>query len=175
MTEALGVLVGSAEFSSGEIYEISIVIDGSDTPHVAYGDINNTNKATVMKFDGSSWSVVGEAGFSAAGTSNTSIAINSKGVPYVSYSDGNIYSRATVMYAPSITCAYKNQGDGAGECIPGTPVLDPGDYPDILDRNYVQGNINEAGSRVADPGYQGDYPTLCRDGQKQGTYNCPPA
>ena len=78
------------------------------------------------------------------------------------------------MYAPSITCAYKNQQDSTGACIPGTPDPDPGDYPDILDRNYVQGDINEDGNRTSESGYEGDYPTLCRDENHiQGSYGCP--
>ena len=172
------VPVGNVGFTPTATYNnTSMAIDGSDTPYLAYVDYNSSTgsqKAIVMQFLSHQWSVVGEAGFSSSNVQDISLAINSKGIPYVSYRDGSIYNRATVMYAPSITCAYKNQQDSTGTCIPGTPDPDPGDYPDILDRNYVQGDINEDGNRTSEPGYEGDYPTLCRDENHiQGSYSCP--
>ena len=56
---------------------------------------------------------------------------------------------------------------GEGICIPGTPASDPGEYPLISDRNYLQGNINIEGNRTEDPGYTDPYPPLCPPGQMQ--------
>jgi hypothetical protein len=42
--------VGPAGFSAGGAGEISIALDSSDIPYVAYADLGNFGKATVMKF-----------------------------------------------------------------------------------------------------------------------------
>jgi hypothetical protein len=42
-------VVGSGGFSAGEADYISIAVDGSGVPYVAYQDVTN-GKATVMKF-----------------------------------------------------------------------------------------------------------------------------
>ena len=75
----------------------SIAIDSSGTPYVVYQDSGHSNKATVMKYNGSSWVNVGSAGFSADGVEYTSIAIDSSGKPYVVYYDWDNSGKATVM------------------------------------------------------------------------------
>ena len=45
----------------------------------------NSDKATVMKYNGSSWVNVGSRGFSAGGAQYISIAIDSSDTPYVLY------------------------------------------------------------------------------------------
>ncbi len=92
--------VGSPGFSAeGEwgAYGTKIALDSNDTPYVVYQDSANDNKATVMKFDGTSWVTVGDAGFSEGYAGYVSIAINSDDVPYVVYVDDGIDSRATVV------------------------------------------------------------------------------
>jgi hypothetical protein len=89
-------LVGSANFSAGSADDISLyVYDG--TPYVAYRDIINSSKATVMKYTGegeTGWEAVGSAGFS-AGVKYTSLYVYN-GTPYVAYCDPSY--KATVMY-----------------------------------------------------------------------------
>jgi hypothetical protein len=60
--------VGAASFTnkvSGSHYNFDIALDG--TPYVAYNDQEATNKGglSVMKFDGSAWTIVGDAGITA--------------------------------------------------------------------------------------------------------------
>ena len=63
-------ILGSAGFSDGTVYYTSLYIyDG--TPYVAYTDTNIDAKATVMKYNGSSWEPVGSKGFSADGALST--------------------------------------------------------------------------------------------------------
>jgi LPXTG-site transpeptidase (sortase) family protein len=97
-------LVGSAGFSAGAArnYSLSMVIDGSDTLYVAFQDESNSNKVTVMKFNGASWVNVGSAGFAAATDSmskvySLSLALDGSGAPFVSFSDAGNSSKATVM------------------------------------------------------------------------------
>jgi hypothetical protein len=86
--------VGSAGgFSAGTASYISMAIDGSGTPYVAYRDYYEyPNKATVKKYNGTSWVDVGLAGgFSAGSASYISMAIDGSGTPYVAYLDYNEY------------------------------------------------------------------------------------
>ena len=89
--------IGSAGFSVGDAHFISLALDGSGTPYVAYMDAGNSNKATVMKYDGTNWVTVGSAGFSAGQAYNTSLALDGSGTPYVAYRDWGNSSKATVM------------------------------------------------------------------------------
>jgi hypothetical protein len=93
-------VVGSADFSAGQVNFNSLALDSSDTPYVAYMDIATTPNglATVMKYDGSSWVTVGSAGFSVGAVNWTSLAISS-GTPYVAFFDSGepTSGKATVM------------------------------------------------------------------------------
>jgi hypothetical protein len=64
---------------------------------VAYTDVGNSGKATVMKFDGTNWVNVGHAGFSAGEAYYTILAISSSDDPYVAYMDVADSGKATVM------------------------------------------------------------------------------
>ena len=76
-------VVGSAGFSAGSAINLSLAIDPSGTPYVAYEDGANINKATVMKYANGSWGVVGTADFSAGAAPCLSLAIDPSGTPYV--------------------------------------------------------------------------------------------
>ena len=91
--------VGNAGFSAGEAWYESLAFNPSDSlPYVAFQDNANSNKATVMKFDGDNWVNVGNAGFSADRADNTSLAFSpSNNQPYVAYEDWGNSEKATVM------------------------------------------------------------------------------
>jgi hypothetical protein len=94
--------VGAATgFSGAGAAYTSLAFNGSGTPYVAYQDASTTptNKATVMKFDGTNWVTVGGAGFSGAAAVYTSLAVNNSGTPYVAYQDASTtpINKATVM------------------------------------------------------------------------------
>ncbi len=93
--------VGTAEFSPGTADDISLILDSSNTPYIAYQDGANSDKASVMKFNGISWQQVGAAGFSTGEANYTSLALDNSDTPYIAYTDyrgyGNSANKANVM------------------------------------------------------------------------------
>jgi len=79
--EVLGT-AGFATITSDSPY-FSLAVNSSGTPYVAFSDGADSNKVTVMKFDGSDWAQVGDDLTSAAGSE---IGLKFDGtVPYVVY------------------------------------------------------------------------------------------
>ena len=91
--------VGSAGFSSGWADYTSLAFGSDGKPYVAYMDVANGNKATVMRLNSAStgWEAVGPAGFSAGVVDYTSLAFGGDGKPYVAYRDAATGGKATVM------------------------------------------------------------------------------
>jgi hypothetical protein len=91
--------VGGVSVSAFGAAYTSIAIDGTGKPYVVYQDMGSTYtyKATVRKFNGSSWETVGSAGFSAAEAGYTSITIDNSGTPYVVYKNLGGFGSATAM------------------------------------------------------------------------------
>ena len=90
--------VGSQSLFNSSASNVSLAIDSSGNPWVAYEDGPTGNKATVMRFDGASWSIVGSAAGSAStgSVANTSLALDSFDVPYLACWDNGTGGRATV-------------------------------------------------------------------------------
>ncbi len=88
-------VVGATKFSAGNVSSLTLDVDGG-TPYVAYQDASNSNKATVMTFNGTNWVSVGPAGFTSGSASSTSIQVYN-GTPYVAFSDGSNSNYASVM------------------------------------------------------------------------------
>ena len=88
--------VGYEGFSTGgTVSYLSMDLD-DDTPYVAFQDGWNADKATVMKWEGTSWESVGNPGFSAGSAEYLSIFVD-ESTPYVAYMDGGNGGKATVM------------------------------------------------------------------------------
>jgi hypothetical protein len=94
--------IGSPAFSApgvaqGALYTV-LTFDSNGTPFVAYTEVSNNFKVTIMKYNGSNWVYVGpSSGISSGGGSNTTMVIDSKGVPYVAYQDNANGGKATVQ------------------------------------------------------------------------------
>ena len=95
------VYVGMPGFSEnihfGGVGYTSLAIDKQGTLYIAYEDDGDDFKASVMKFNGSSWVYVGAPAFSAWQTATTSLVLDSHGTPYVAYWDRANGGKATVM------------------------------------------------------------------------------
>jgi LPXTG-site transpeptidase (sortase) family protein len=85
--------IGPAGFSAGTAGDPSMALDGS-TPYVAYSDGGYSFRATVMRYNGTSWETVGPAGFTTA--NSISLALDGS-TPYVAYQDGIHSYKTTVM------------------------------------------------------------------------------
>ncbi|MEI7024762.1 S-layer homology domain-containing protein [Paenibacillus sp. y28] len=91
--------VGNPHFSASSTSYNSLYVASDGTPYVAYSDLGDSGKATVMKYDSfmNTWGTVGNASFSASNAESTSLYVASDGTPYVAYADGDNFSKATVM------------------------------------------------------------------------------
>ncbi|MBS1655967.1 MAG: hypothetical protein JSU05_14035, partial [Bacteroidetes bacterium] len=76
---------------------MAIAPDG--TPYVAFIDAGNSNKVTVEKYVGGSWTIVGTAAFTPVSVVYTSIAIAPDGTPYIVYQkdNGDTYSLSSYV------------------------------------------------------------------------------
>lgn len=92
-------IVGTAGFTSGEVESPKIAINPvDDKPYVLFKDVANSNKASVVLYDGDSWELVGTAGFSSGEIVNSDISFDpSTGYPYVAFADNNNSLKVTVM------------------------------------------------------------------------------
>ena len=89
------VNVGDAGFSASTTGFTSLFIHNG-TPFVAYKDGAISDKATVMKFNGTNWVNVGAPGFSAGAIQYTSLFIYN-GTLFIAYKDVVNSNKATVM------------------------------------------------------------------------------
>ncbi len=108
--------VGNAGFSAGEVMFTSLALSSSGQPYVAYQDLANSQKVTVMKFDGTNWVNLGSAGFSAGEADYTSLSFSPSGQPYVAYEDwGNSQKTTVMMFNGTNWVNVGNAGFSAGE------------------------------------------------------------
>lgn len=84
--------VGTEGFTSGDTqYGCMDVYNG--TPYIAYKDVANGSKCTVMRYNGTDWVFVGQQAFTPGIAREQSIAIDQQnGDVYVEYSDATINS-----------------------------------------------------------------------------------
>lgn len=80
-------MVGNDCFSAGNYFPISMALDSSDTPYIAFTDETQGFNCTVMKLDGGSWVPVGNTGFTTSPALYPSLVIDGTGTPYVAYQD----------------------------------------------------------------------------------------
>lgn len=93
------VNVGTPGFTQSFARNPVIAFSPSGNPYIAFSEGSSTValKASVMKFNGTSWEFVGIEGFSAGEVDSISLAFNSAGEPFVAFSDEANSWKATVM------------------------------------------------------------------------------
>ena len=90
--------VGGAGFTEDEAQYISLAFSPSDgCPYLAFQDEANYNRATVMKFDGTSWVNVGNGSVKEGFADYICFRFSQSGQPYIAFSDHNCGGRITVM------------------------------------------------------------------------------
>jgi hypothetical protein len=130
-------IVGTPHFSTGQ-FETSLfnklAFDATGNPYLSYQHGGLGNKASVMKFNGTTWVNVGLPGFSASVSAHNGIAIDGNDNPYVIYFDqgnGNMTTvmKYTVCEAPVIQTVTASE-----------TTICPGDSVDLA----VTGILNDA-------------------------------
>lgn len=86
---------GNAGFSSGVSNYVDVALDSNDFPYVGYQDAGNSNKMTVMKYNGSSWVNVGSPGISTGVTHYNGIEFDSNDTLYACFVESTT-NRVTV-------------------------------------------------------------------------------
>jgi len=115
--------VGQPDFTPGSAGPLSLAIDPTGIPYVAFIDYStNQNGVTVMSFDGNTWKPVGMPAFSAGSATNVNLAVDGNGIPYVVYIDAANQGLLTAM-------VYVN----GSWMVVGNPGFSPGpaQYPSI--------------------------------------------
>ena len=111
--------VGNAGFSLGEAGFTSLAFNPlNGQPYVAYADNANSNKATVMKFDGTNWVNLGGGGFSISEAPYTSLTFSPSDRPYVSFCDYGNNHKVTVMKFDSVFVGIKETNESILSVFP---------------------------------------------------------
>ncbi len=111
-------VAGTAGFSLNPVQSPSMAFAPDGTPYIAYQDMgaNNNWKATVMRFDGTSWVAVGTAAFTAGNALYTSLAFAPDGTPHIAYMDYASGYKATVMkFSDGVWSLVGSAGFSAGQ------------------------------------------------------------
>lgn len=83
--------LGSSNIASAAATTVAFAFNPTtNQPYIAYSDVSNGSKLSVMKYDGFNWVYVGESGFTSGTANNLSIAFNpSTNLPYIAFKDGS--------------------------------------------------------------------------------------
>lgn len=90
--------LGGIGITPDAAYEVSVAFSNDGVaPYLCFRDAANGDKATVMRFNGTSWDILGTAGFTSGRAYAPNLAISSSGIPYVAYVDVDNGEKITVM------------------------------------------------------------------------------
>ena len=130
--------VGNASASTN--FEFSFKIAGNNIPYIAFQNSLNTNKATVKKFNGSTWELVGIDGISTNQSNYISLAINNQNIPFVVYSDASIVNKVSVQKFENNSWNYVGQqGLSLGQSSYTSIEFDNNNIPTII---YSDGSLS---------------------------------
>jgi hypothetical protein len=132
--------MGTAGFTPGTTYSLSMALDANDYPVVAYSDGANGDKLSVMRWNGTAWTLVGTAGFTAGSITHPSLAITSSGNPVVAFRDHFNDDRTSVMrWTGSAWAPVGYMGISAGLATYQSLALDANNNPVVAFTDDVNG------------------------------------
>jgi hypothetical protein len=142
------VAVGGRGFTTSGAFRASLAIGSDNVPYLAYSDNRDWDgngslytKATVVKFNGTSWVNVGAAGFSVKNTIINSLSFDLNNVPYVAYQDDNSGYKATIMKFNGTAWEYVGTpGFSSDQGAYISVVFDANNIPYTAYRDYGYGN-----------------------------------
>jgi uncharacterized repeat protein (TIGR02543 family) len=133
--------LGAPGISSGQAEYISVALDPQDIPYVAFKDVGNSDKATVMKFVNGAWEYVGDPGISTGQANELSLAFDKQGTPYLVYSDAtNNHRLAVRKFTAGQWQPVGGQHASAGIADSMQITFDSGDNPYVLFRDRMSGS-----------------------------------
>lgn len=100
------------KYSGNSVYISNIgefpgfALDTNNNPYIAFSDYKNSNKTTVITFDGTEWVPVGAEGFSPNFAFFPSLTIDAGGTQYIAFVDGAKLFKASVMKFNGISWEY---------------------------------------------------------------------
>lgn len=99
-------------------------------PYVAYTQKTSPYKATVMRYNGSAWTLVGQQSFTPGGAHQVDISISPNGTPYVVYKDVANANKATVMMFNGVSwVTVGNPGFSVGQVYEPNIIITAGGIP----------------------------------------------
>jgi hypothetical protein len=136
----VGSTVGNAIYVASANRNISMAVDSSGIPYVAYSDYSDQT-ATVKKYNSSSssWETVGSTGLGYV-LIGISLAFSSSDVPYVAYEDYTNSNKATVKKYDSSSNSWETVGSigfSSSIAFEVMVALDPNDVPYVSYKDYA--------------------------------------
>lgn len=136
--------VGLPRFDVADTWadEMDLAIDKNGTPYVALSSDINSYKASVLKFNGTSWVPVGSYGFTQSTVSEISIAIDTNLTPYVVFKDDAVQNKTSVMKFDGNGWVYVG-GAGIANLTQNTStniVIAPNNTPYVAITDYLTNN-----------------------------------
>jgi hypothetical protein len=106
-------VAGTTGFTNASANSNSIVTDDAGNIYAAFRDAGVSNKASVMKYDGTSWEYLGQRGFTDGEAYNTNLAFDNAGTLYVAYNDvSRSYKTSVSKYDGT---SWQNHATGVGD------------------------------------------------------------
>ncbi len=100
--------LGSSALFSSFIYYNQLAFDRQNKPYVAYIDLNNSRRLTVVTYNGTAWDSVGTTGFTpSAIPTYPSMVLDNGNTPLVGFYDNAVNGKTTVM-RPGTWASVKN-------------------------------------------------------------------
>jgi len=103
--------VPAIAISSGDTSYVDLATYSNNNPVIAYSDNSDSDKLTVLSYNGSAWSALGSVGISVGEARFIATAVDSGDVVYTAYCDSTYSDKVVVMYYDG---TWHNKGNATG-------------------------------------------------------------